>query len=152
MLQFLISFLLLFSNPPEKAPDFLFIHESGEHQSLSDYEGNVVYIAFWASWCKPCLSNFQKYNELREELKEKGVILLNISLDKNKEDWEKALMSYSFLNGENVHVNDIREVMTLYDLTFIPEYRILNKALELVSLDQSSGRDVMEDFDKWLKE
>ncbi len=152
MLYFLISLIYFVSFPLEKAPDFEFIHENGDYQKLSDYQGNVVYIAFWASWCKPCLSNFQTYYELRQELKSKGVVLLNVSLDKNKRDWEKALMSYSFLNGENVHVTNLKEVMNLYELTYIPEYRILNKQMELVNLNQSENRNVMVDFEKWLKE
>ena len=152
MQYLLFVLILIFSNPLEKAPDFDFIHESGEMQKLSDYDGSVVYIAFWASWCKPCLINFRNYEEMRLEMKKKGVTLLNVSLDKNKADWENALMSYGFMHGDNVHVSDIRNVMDLYELSYIPEYVILNKNREFVSLDQSEGRDVMADFDKWLEE
>jgi len=152
MLKFLIPFLLILTTISEKAPDFNFTHENGELQALSDYEGKVVYIAFWASWCRPCLQNFKKYNEMRKELQEKGVILLNVSLDKNKADWEKALMSYSFLRGDNVHVTDLNKVMELYQLTTIPEYVILNKKMEMVSLDQGANRDVVSAFEEWLKE
>lgn len=152
MLKFLFPLMFFFLGNFEKAPDFEFIHESGELQSLSDYEGEVVYISFWASWCRPCLSNFQKYNDLRTILQEKGVILLNVSVDKNKKDWEKALMSYSFLRGDNVHVTDLAKVMDLYELSTIPEYRILNRKMELVSLGQEDGRDVLGSFENWLKE
>ena len=152
MQYFLFILFLLFSNPIEKAPDFEFIHESGELQNLSDYDGNVVYVAFWASWCRPCLSNFQKYEELRLEMKKKGVVLLNVSLDKKRGDWEKALLSYGFMHGDNVHVSDLNQVIELYELTTIPEYVILNKQREFVSLSQEQGRDLMSDFEKWLKE
>jgi len=152
MLKFLIPFLFLFTGTIEKAPDFSFVHENGEQQSLSDYEGEVVYIAFWASWCRPCLENFKKYNDMRKILQEKGVVLLNVSLDKKKSDWEKALMSYSFLRGDNVHVSDLSEVLDLYQLTTIPEYVILNKKMEKVSLDQGDNRDVVSSFEEWLKE
>lgn len=152
MQYFIFILFLLFTNPVDKAPDFEFIHESGELQKLSNYNGNVVYVAFWASWCKPCLTNFQKYEKMSLELKKKGVVLLNISLDKNKKDWEKALMSYGFMHGDNVHVIDIRQVMDLYDLSHIPEYAILNKEREFVSLSQEEDRDIMSDFEIWLKE
>lgn len=163
MHHLLILLLFVFTNPfangpdlgldsLEKAGDFEFVHESGALQKLSDYDGNVIYVAFWASWCKPCLVNFQKYEEFRLELKRMGVVLLNVSLDKNKKDWVKALMSYGFMNGENVHVSDIRKVMDLYELTFIPEYVILNKQRQVVIVDQNEERDVWANFEDWLKE
>lgn len=152
MLKFLLPLIFLFSGNLEKAPDFQFVHANGEEQSLSDYDGEVVYIAFWASWCGPCLSNFKKYNDMRKTLEEKGVVLLNVSLDKKKKDWERALKQHSFLNGENVHVSDLAKVMELYQLSTIPEYKILNKKMELVSLSQEGGRDVISSFEKWLKE
>lgn len=152
MLKFFFPLLFLFSGTLEKAPDFDFVHENGEIQTLSDYDGNVVYVAFWASWCQPCLSNFKKYNEMRKVLQEKGVTLLNVSLDKKESDWQKALQSYSFLNGENVHVSDLGKVMNLYQLSYIPEYKILNKQREIVNLDQEQNRDIVAAFEKWLKE
>ncbi len=135
----------------EWAQDFSFYHENGETQSLSQYEGDVVFISFWATWCKPCLVNFQEYEDLRRELQQKGVILLNVSLDNVKSNWENALMSYGFLIGENVHVSDIRELMDLYDLTFIPAYRIVNKKGEFVYLSDQADRNVVAEFEAWLK-
>lgn len=152
---FFLAATLTFTPPitnSEPAPDFEFFHEKGEFQKLSDYKGKVVYVSFWASWCKPCLSNYQKYNSMRKEMKEMGVVLLNVSLDRDKASWERALKSYSFLNGENVHVTDLRKVMDLYQLSTIPEYRILNKNLEEVYLEDNSNRDVLSSFKKWVEE
>lgn len=152
MLKFILPFLLMLSGVSQKAPDFAFTHENGEEQFLSQYEGKVVYIAFWASWCRPCLSNFKKYDEMRKTLQEKGVVLLNVSLDTKKRDWEKSLKNFSYLRGENVHVSDLQKVMELYQLSTIPEYVILNKKMEMVALKDEEDRDIIGSFEKWLKE
>lgn len=39
----------------------------GNKVSMSDYEGKVVLIDFWETWCKPCLASFPTMQKLQEE-------------------------------------------------------------------------------------
>ena len=38
------------------APDFEIIREDGLYMRLSDLRGKVVFINFWASYCRPCMT------------------------------------------------------------------------------------------------
>jgi peroxiredoxin len=38
----------------QKAPDFTITLENGQTKSLSDLEGKVIWINFFATWCPPC--------------------------------------------------------------------------------------------------
>ncbi len=52
----------------------------GKKVSLSDYEGSVVIINFWTTWCGPCRYEIPDLMELREKY-DGDLVVLGISLD-----------------------------------------------------------------------
>ena len=59
--------------------------------SLSKYKGKVVYVDFWASWCAPCRKSFPWMNEMHSKYKSKGLKVIAISLDTEKNVTSKFL-------------------------------------------------------------
>jgi thiol-disulfide isomerase/thioredoxin len=53
--------------------------------NLAQYKGKVVYLDFWASWCKPCKQSFPWLHELKESYGDKGFEVVAINLDKDRE-------------------------------------------------------------------
>ena len=133
------------------APDFVFSTSDGLTTALSDLEGKVVYLSFWASWCGPCKKNFQKYHGLRTQLEAEGVVLLNISLDKDKDKWAAALDKFSYINGTNGHAADLNAVKASYRVSKVPDYHIIDKSGQFVYLSDKPGRDIVAEFREWLK-
>lgn len=74
--------------PP--VPTFNLPTASG-HIQPADLKGKVIYIDFWASWCKPCKKSFPWLNSVHNKYKNKGFEVLAINLDKNKKQAEKFL-------------------------------------------------------------
>ncbi|MEL7021497.1 MAG: TlpA disulfide reductase family protein, partial [Bacteroidota bacterium] len=50
------------------APDFSMRAADGRLVSLSDFRGKVVYLNFWASWCRPCMNKMTEMKSTQEEL------------------------------------------------------------------------------------
>lgn len=65
------------------APAFSLKNLSGEKVSLSDYKGQVVMINFWASWCGPCREEMPLLNDIYDDYKKAGFVLLGITLDED---------------------------------------------------------------------
>ena len=149
---FLSCFVALFFLSGTPAPDIAFQTSEGEQAQLSDYEGAVVYLSIWASWCGPCLSNFKKYEEIRNQLAAEGVVLINVSIDKDPVAWTAALSKYPHINGINVLAEDIIQLKRDYEIASIPEYHIVNRLGDFVYLPSGPQRDVVGAFRGWLKE
>jgi thiol-disulfide isomerase/thioredoxin len=62
------------------APELRFrMVDSNEERSLSDFEGKVVLLNLWATWCPPCLDELPELNRLQEAYGSKGLVVVTIS-------------------------------------------------------------------------
>jgi peroxiredoxin len=63
------------------ATDFTLRDVEGRNVRLSDYEGKVVLLDFWATWCVPCEAEIPHLEALYEQNRDKGFVVLGISMD-----------------------------------------------------------------------
>jgi len=62
--------------------------------NLSKYNGKVVIVDFWASWCVPCRRSFPWMNAMQEKYAADGLIIIAVNLDRNAEDAARFLEKY----------------------------------------------------------
>ena len=67
----------------DKAPDFALKSLEGKTIKLSDYEGKIVIIDFWATWCPPCRKGIPDLISIQKDFKD-DVVIIGISLDGEK--------------------------------------------------------------------
>jgi peroxiredoxin len=48
---------------------------------VSDFKGKVVFLNFWATWCKPCEEEMPGLERLYQRFKSQGLVVLAVSLD-----------------------------------------------------------------------
>ncbi len=63
------------------APNFQLWDLNGKPISLSQYQGRVVLVNFWATWCGPCRVEMPAMEQLYREFNSKGFEILAISTD-----------------------------------------------------------------------
>ena len=68
------------------APDFTLPDERGRDVKLSEFQGKVVLLNFWATWCGPCKIEMPWFVEFQRKYKDKGFSVVAVSLD--DEGWE----------------------------------------------------------------
>lgn len=80
----------------DKAPNFVLGSVDGKSfVKLSDYSGKPTMVAFWVSWCSHCRHEAPILNKVYNDLKDKGVNVVGISVDDDIKDAQEFVKKYS---------------------------------------------------------
>ncbi|MPY87079.1 MAG: redoxin domain-containing protein [Luteitalea sp.] len=84
--------------------DFTLPDTNGKQVRLSDFQGKVLAINFWATWCGPCRVEIPHFIELQERYQDKdftfvGISVEDDSLDPIKEFAKAYKINYPVLQG-----------------------------------------------------
>lgn len=61
---------------------------------LGQYKGKVVYLDFWASWCKPCRESFPWMDAMQRQYGDKGLVIIAVNVDEDHRDAERFLKDF----------------------------------------------------------
>ncbi|MEX0607065.1 MAG: TlpA disulfide reductase family protein [Halofilum sp. (in: g-proteobacteria)] len=65
----------------EPRPGFTLPAPDGSERSIGEFDGDVVLINFWATWCAPCVREVPALVETQAALGERGLQVVGVALD-----------------------------------------------------------------------
>lgn len=65
-------------------PAFTLTGLDGAQHSIADYDGQVVLLNFWATWCIPCREEIPMLVQAQADLGARGLQVIGIAIDKRK--------------------------------------------------------------------
>ncbi len=110
----------------QAAPEFTLIALDGTEVTLRDFEGKVLFLNFWATWCSPCRQEIPGFLEIYDKYKDEGMEILGVSLDRQGPDVikpfaEKMKITYPLAMANN-------EIMQAYQPgQYIPATIIIDR-------------------------
>lgn len=78
----------------DTAPEFQITADNGMTMSLASLSGKVVVLNFWASWCAPCRQETPGLQAFYNQVKDSGVVVVGISIDKSDKNYKAFLKRY----------------------------------------------------------
>ena len=119
-----------------KAPEIALPNAHDSTIRLSSFEGKVVLIDFWASWCGPCRASNPQVKRLYKKYRDKGFDVFAVSIDETKEDWVKAIKHDKLLYTQVVdYTGRYSKVTEQYFVDEIPMSFLLDKTGTIVAID-----------------
>ena len=136
-----------------EAPNFTLFGIDGKEVKLSELKGKVVYLDFWATWCSPCLMQMKNSKSWKAKFKNKEVVFLYLSLDKNKTAWENFVRInddqgiHLIASGGDVYKSQIAK---LYKVKKLPAYFLIDRNGK-IAFKPERGKNIKRVEDKILE-
>jgi len=115
------------SRPPRigtPAPYFS-VQDSDRKVDLHDFQGKLLVLNFWATWCPPCVEEMPSLVQLQERMKGKDLVVLGVSVDASADAYRKFLKDYN-VNFLTVRDPD-QKTNQLYGTFKFPETYIIDR-------------------------
>lgn len=81
------------SSASRQAPDYQYTTVTGDTGSLAGLRGKVVLVNFWATWCPPCRVEMPGFQQVYEEHRDDGFVVLGLSTDARGEDHVRQFLA-----------------------------------------------------------
>ncbi len=116
------------------AADFVLEDPSGKKHSWREFEGKVVYLDLWASWCGPCREETPHLQKIVEKYKDDDrLAVVAIAVSDAYRDWQKAIEKDQpswpqLIDNENF-------IKDFYMADLIPKFVLIDKKGKIISVD-----------------
>jgi len=94
---------------------------------LKPYEGKVLIIDFWASWCRDCILALPKTEEIKNRFPE--VEFVYFSLDRTYDQWKKGLDKYGIAGQKNYWFDEgwKNSFNNYIELNWVPRFIVIDQ-------------------------
>jgi len=124
------------------APELKFYDTEGKLYSLNDFKGKIVVVDVWATWCGPCCKEAPFFEKMANRLGSEQFAFISISVDSNKETWNKYLVEHGKTNHQYLTE---RINFSNYKMKSIPRFIVIDAEGKIVDAFAKYPSNGLED-------
>jgi cytochrome c biogenesis protein CcmG, thiol:disulfide interchange protein DsbE len=109
-----------------QAPTFAVRADNGTQVTPTDFGGKLLLLNFWASWCAPCAEEAPWLNQLSEQLKPAGLVVLGVSVDAKETRYADFIKRFQL--GFSNHRDPKQDLSFRYGTYKIPETYLIDRS------------------------
>jgi len=135
---------------PDANRDFYMADEDGQVISLAHFEGEVVFMNIWATWCPPCIAEMPSINKLYQQFGESdNVKFVLVSMD---DEFDKA-KQFMEKRGFDMPIYHYRtKVPGTYESNVIPTTYVISGDGKLMMEKQGLAKYNTPEFEQFLRD
>ena len=125
---------------------------------IEPYQGKIIYVDIWGTWCTPCRENLRESWKVKEALKDYDIVYLYLANRSSGEAWKSFINEYNLTGSNCVHYNlptDQQSAIEQYiGVNGYPTYKLIDKQGNIHPLDWQHANDLnslIETIDKLSK-
>lgn len=127
------------------APAWKLMDLEGKEVTSTQFQGKVVVVDFWATWCPPCVKEIPGYIELQKKYGSEGLVIVGVSLDQKGPTHVKKFADAKGMNYQIV-MGDDKVADAFGGIQVIPTTFIINREGRIVH--QKTGAMSHEEYEK----
>lgn len=104
--------------------DFDFTDSNGIAGKVSDYNGKLVLIEFWATWCGPCLSQFPAMEKISAHADK--IKIITVSIDEDIDRWQAKVPELD-ASWVNIHYRQDVDLKKHFFVSGVPDNLLLSQ-------------------------
>tara|TARA_Y100000768_G_C23731680_1_gene565111 strand:+ start:57 stop:566 length:510 start_codon:yes stop_codon:yes gene_type:complete len=141
---------LIINKDLKKYESLTFLDDKKNQINLSDYDGKLILINFWATWCAPCKEEMPSLDSLQNHPKLKNLKILPINVGQDKVDKAKQFFKNLGIKNLEIYFDTPVTLAKKFGLRGIPTTIILNKKKEEFARIVGSIDFNDKEFINWL--
>ena len=151
----LIEQVLSFTTPVRKIPKISFVDEVKNNYNIKDFEGQIVILYFWASWCIECINELKSLDILKSKLLYENIAdieIIPISIDFKQPEFLYSIYKGAKIENLGLFLDKNKKIMKTVGIGSVPHTIILDKDLrEILRTNQSIKWDAKITIDQLIR-
>ena len=112
---------------PRSVSSTIFEDFSGKEVNLKDYQGKLIVLNFWATWCRPCKKEMPSLDKLKQNKKFKNLEVFAVNIEESKNVNIKTFFEDLNIKELSIFFDKDLNLVNEFKLRGVPTTILINK-------------------------